>query len=131
MFVLDTDICVHALRGHLGVLSQLRSRSPSEMVITAITEAELEYGVLRSRDPIGNRTRLAHFTAPIRRLPFETVAAAHHAATRLALRATPISERGLLIASIALAHGATLVTTNEREFRRVPKLALDNWARRA
>ena len=58
-----------------------------------------------------------------RRLPFESEAADHHARLRHALRSRPIGERYLMIASIVRAKGATLVTHNQREFRRVQGLS--------
>ena len=129
MFVLDTDICVYALRANAAVIHHLRQHSPDEVAVTVVTEAELEYGVLKSREPSRNRTAVAHLLRPLARLPFDSDAAAHHAAIRFALRSAPIGERDTIIASIAVAKGATLVSNNEAEFKRVPGLHLENWLR--
>ena len=61
------------------------------------------------------------------RLPFDSEAAEHHAELCFALRAHPIGERDLIIASIAVAQGLALVTHNVREFSRVPALTVEDW----
>lgn len=129
MLILDTDICIQALRADLLVIAQLRRHIPAEIAVTAVTEAELEFGALRSRAPVRNRQAIADLLSPLARLPFDSEAALHHAAIRHALRRTPIGERDVIIASIAVAHGAGLVTNNEREFRRIPELRVENWIR--
>jgi tRNA(fMet)-specific endonuclease VapC len=127
IFILDTDICIYALRAHPAVVERLRQHSPDEIAVTAVTEAELEFGALKSRDPVRNRAAVAHLLGPVARLPFDSEAAMHHAAIRYALRSAPIGERDTIIASVAVARGATLVSNNESEFRRVPGLRLENW----
>lgn len=92
-----------------------------------MTEAELWYGAWRSRDPAGSRQSVAAFLAPLTRLPFDSEAAERHAELRFALRAQPIGERDLVIASVAVAQGLALVTHNTREFSRVPGLTVEEW----
>ena len=125
--LLDTDTCVFALRHHAGVLERLRALSPDDVAVCVVTEAELEYGVLASRDPARSRRSVEAFLAPIASLPFESGAAPLHAAIRLALKSKPIGERDLIIAAVALAHDATLVTHNGREFGRVRGLRVEDW----
>ncbi len=71
-----------------------------------MTEAELWYGAWRSRDPAGARQSVASFLAPLVRLPFDSEAAERHAELRFALRAQPVGERDLVIASVGMAQGA-------------------------
>ena len=63
-------------------------------------------------------------------LAFPAEAAQHYAEIRAALKATGamIGSNDLLIAAHARAMGLTLVTNNSREFRRVPRLSVENWA---
>lgn len=129
MFVLDTDICVYALRANAAAIDHLREHSPDEIAVTALTEAELEYGVLKSRDQARNRSAVAHLLQPLARLPFDSEATVHHATIRFALRNSPIGEGDTIIASIAVARGATLVSNNEAAFKRVLRLRLENWLR--
>ena len=128
MFLLDTDTCVWVLRGRPRVTERLRAVSPDDVAITTITEAELRYGCIGSRNPIGDLQRVETLlSAPISILPFERAAAAEHARLRFALRSQPIGAHDLLIASIAIATDRTLVTSNQREFERVPGLKLEDW----
>lgn len=127
-WVLDTDVCVDALRGHQGVLAHLRARSPATVLTTAMTVAELRFGALKSVNPEANLARVTAFLEPLTVLDFDAEAATHHAAIRWALRGEPIGERDLVIAAVARARGMTLVTGNGREFARVPGLSLEDWA---
>jgi tRNA(fMet)-specific endonuclease VapC len=128
IYLLDTDTCVFALKHQRRVLAQLARRSPDEIAVAAMTEAELAFGTLNSRDPETNARHVEAFLFPLQRLPFDSVAARHHARLRYALRASPIGERDLVIASTAVAQAATVVTHNRKEFGRVPGLPVEDWS---
>ena len=74
-----------------------------------------------------NLERVRTFCAPLQSLPFDDDCAEHYAVIRaeLSARGEPIGPDDTLIAAIALAHEATLVTGNQREFQRVERLALE------
>ncbi len=99
------------------------------MGISVITLAELEYGVSRSRDRRRNREALAQFVQPLEVAPFDQQAIAPYGRIRVALErnGASIGAMDLLIAAHALGLGVRLATTNEREFRRVPGLHVENW----
>ncbi len=129
-FLLDTNICVELIRGRAPqVLARLRRRKIGSVGISAITLAELQFGVARSRDPARNTIALAHFCAPLEICPFEHAAASAYGAVRAALvgAGIPIGPLDTLIAAHAVALDVTVVTNNEREFRRVPGLRVQNW----
>lgn len=126
-WLLDTDTCIDALRHRPSILRRLKAVSPDDVAVASMTEAELWYGAWRSRDPAGARQSVASFLAPLARLPFDSEAAERHAELRFALRAQPIGERDLVIASVAVVRGLVLVTHNMREFSRVPSLAVEEW----
>ncbi len=130
-FVLDTDTCVFALRHQPAVRRRLDECSPDDIAVTAMTEAELFFGALRSRDPDSSRRDVDRFLAPLARLAFDSEAAECHAALRFELRSQPVGERDLVIASTALARGGVLVTHNTHEFSRVARLPLEDWTRSA
>jgi tRNA(fMet)-specific endonuclease VapC len=69
------------------------------------------------------------FCAPLEILPFDSFAASVYGTTRAALEqaGTPIGPLDTLIAAHALALKAILVTNNQREFKRVPNLHVENW----
>lgn len=128
-YLLDTDACIWFLRQKEPVYSRVLRESPEDLRLASMTLAELYYGALASRDPAAAAARIdAFLAAGISVLPFDEAAAAEHAAHRFALRAAPIGERDLVIASTATATGHTLVTGNRREFERVPGLSLADWS---
>jgi tRNA(fMet)-specific endonuclease VapC len=126
--VLDTDVCVEWLRRRRGIPARLKALSPADLAITAMTEAELRFGALRSRDPAGNLQQVEEILeSGVGLLGFDRAAAQHHADIRQALKSEPIGERDLVIASIARSNGYRVATGNVREFARVPGLPVDNW----
>jgi len=130
-FLLDTDICVYALRHDPDVRAQMESLTPDDVAVSAMNEAELRYGALNSQHPDRRTKDVEAFLEPIAVLPFNGEAAREHARLRMALRKMPIGERDLVIASVALAHRLTVVTHNQREFGRVPGLQTIDWIHQA
>ena len=92
-----------------------------------VTLAELLYGAMKSSDPTRATEKWLKVLAPFYLVDFTEVCAHHHARIRFELRSKPIGERDLLIASIALGHGLTLVTNNGAEFQRVQGLLWEDW----
>lgn len=130
-YLLDTSVCVELLRGRApGVLARLRKLDVDAAGISSITLAELQYGVAKSSDPGRHEELLARFLAPLAVLPFDDAAAQAYGDVRAALEraGTPIGPLDTLIASHTLALKATLLTNNEREFRRVSGLRVENWS---
>ena len=128
-YLLDSDVCLDALRRRGPVATRVVRCSPDDLAISTINLAELEYGVLRDPNPEAQRRRLdAFLAAPIAVIPFDVPAARVQARLRLALRARLIRSHVLLIASVAIANDLTFVTQNTREFSRVPGLALEDWS---
>ncbi len=130
-WVLDTDVCVEWLRRRRGIPERVRGLSPADLAITTMTEAELRFGALRSRDPAGNLEQVASILeSGVALLPFDRAAARDYAEIRDAVRHQPISDRDLVIASVARSNGFAVATGNTKEFERVPGLAVDPWLRR-
>ena len=99
------------------------------MGISAIVLAELKHGVEKSSRPDQNRIALDKFCAPLTVLAFDDAAAGAYGRIRADLErdGQTIGAMDMLIAAHALAENAVLVTNNEREFRRVEGLAVENW----
>lgn len=127
-YILDTDICIFALKQRLGVLQRLLQESPDDIAVSAMTEAELTFGAIKSANPERAKHQVTAFLEPVRVLPFDSEAAQKHADIRFAIRSTPIGERDMVTAAVAVANRLTLVTHNTREFSRVEGLALEDWA---
>jgi tRNA(fMet)-specific endonuclease VapC len=128
--LLDSSICVAFLnRADVAVVSKLHAIGPDDLRLCSVVKAELLYGAHRSGRVAENLARLADFFASLESLPFDDAAADHYALARATLtaRGTPIGGNDLMIASIALATGAVVVTRDVSEFRRVPALAVEVW----
>ena len=129
-YMLDTNIIVYAKnRRPESVLARLRQCRPEDVCISAVTMAELEYGVSKSSRPEQNRLALMMFLSGIKVLPFDGEAAREYGDIRenLSKKGTIIGGNDLLIAAHARAEGLILVTNNAREFERVEGLRVENW----
>lgn len=130
-YMLDTNIIIYAINHRPEfVLREFRKHDPKELCISAVTLAELEYGVWNSSRPEQNRLALITFLSAIDILPFDTNAAREYGEIRYLLKksGTIIGANDLMIAAHAKANHLTLVTNNTKEFKRVPDLKLVNWA---
>jgi tRNA(fMet)-specific endonuclease VapC len=130
-FMLDTDICIYIIKKRPAeVLQRFRALKPFEVGISAITLAELEFGAAKSSRPEQNREALSAFLAPLEIAPFDDTAALHYGEVRAFLekQGSPIGSMDLMIASHARSLSVVLVTNNEREFKKVPGLKVENWA---
>jgi len=131
-YLLDTDICIYIInKKPAAVVKKVQARQPGQIAISAITVAELEYGVARSRDPGRNRIALLEFLFPFTILDFDQKAAMEYGRIRSSLeaRGRPVGPMDLLLAAQAKAHSLILVTNNEKEFARIDGLRIENWAR--
>ena len=129
MFALDSNTLIYYFKNLVGVAERLRRFPPSEVGIPIIVLYEIETGIAKSQQPQKRRNQLAILLSAVRVLPFDLEAARLSATLRATMesRGTPLGPMDTLIAGIALAQRATLVTNNTREFSRVPALNLDNW----
>lgn len=130
MYLLDTNICIYIIKASPeSVKKRFQRCARGDVGISSISVSELMFGVARSARPEQNRKALAAFLAPLELLDYPVAAADHYGQTRAALRkrGTPVGDLDLLIASHALYLGWTLVTNNEKEFRRIPGLRVENW----
>lgn len=129
-FLLDTNICIYIINARPPhVLERFRREVIGDIGISAITAAELAYGVAKSGST-RNRAALEKFLAPLDIAPFDEAAFWRYGEVRADLerRGQPIGSLDTLIAAHALALGATLVSNNQAEFTRVKGLRVENWA---
>ena len=129
-FMLDTNIIAYAKNNRPeSVLQRLTQYRPEDLCISAITMAELEFGVCNSSRPDQNRMALLLFLSRISVIPFDADAAREYGMIRadLTKKGTLIGANDLLIAAHARSLGLTLVTNNTREFERVENLRVENW----
>jgi tRNA(fMet)-specific endonuclease VapC len=130
--MLDTDICIYAMRGRpASVARRLARTKPGEIVVSCIAAAELWTGVAKSTNRESSQAKLTRFLAGVQILDWPSAAVIRYASVRayLELRGSRIGEMDLLIATHALHEGLPLVTNNREEFRRVPGLKVESWIR--
>ena len=129
-FLLDTNICIYALKQNQVVLTRLLAVRPIDVGLSVITEAELRTGAAKSSSSAKTTRLLEHFLRPLAVLEFTSDDALAYAVVRARLEhaGTPIGPLDTLIAAQAVARKLTLVSNNERELKRIAGLRLENWA---
>ena len=138
MFILDTNVASELMRPEptTAVAAWIAERDAQDMYLTAVSEAELRYGVAIL--PTGKRqntleaamTRWLDLGFGERILPFDSSAARAYAEIAAGRRhaGRPIGEADCQIAAISRARGAALVTRNVRDFEGTGLAVIDPWS---
>jgi tRNA(fMet)-specific endonuclease VapC len=133
-YLLDTNICVHLLRGHYNVDKAIDRVGWENCCISEITELELKIGVelSRSRDGRDRSDGLKRFLDTIAIIPISTaIDLAAKEKVRLRTQGTPIDDDfDLLIGCTALSNGMVMVTENVKDFKNLKGIQLENWIAR-
>jgi tRNA(fMet)-specific endonuclease VapC len=130
-YLLDTNICIYIRqRRPEEVLRRFRKLRPGEAALSVITYGELLYGAAKSSQRAAALERLRELVHFLPALAMPETAGETYGTIRAELESTGemIGNNDLWIAAHALAAGLILVTNNEREFRRVRGLKVQNWA---
>ncbi len=129
-FILDTSVCIPLInRTEKRLAERLLDEAPSSVILCSVVKAELYFGARNSMKVAENLERVDRFCGVFESLPFDDAAAVHYGSVRAQLKreGRPIGANDLMIASIALAANAELVTRNLEEFQRVPGLDVSSW----
>jgi tRNA(fMet)-specific endonuclease VapC len=129
-YLLDTNICIYIIKQRPEqVIKKFQSLKTSQLYLSSITLSELYYGAEKSLHKDKNLGALKGFTAPFEVVNFDQEASIIFGALRANLekKGKMIGVFDLQIASIAMANEFTLVTNNEKEFKRIDKLKIENW----
>lgn len=130
-YLLDTNICIYIRKKKPERVSQRFQKVGSgEAAISVITYGELLYGANKSEQRARALATVQEFARIVPALPLPENAAQAYGFVRAELesRGEMVGPNDLWIAAHALASGLTLVTNDEREFRRVRGLKIQNWA---
>ncbi len=130
MYMLDTDICIYIIKRKPGsVLKRLEMLQPGQLAMSAITFAELMNGAKKSQQVEWNVAKLNELAELLEIRPFDQKAAVTYGDVRSTLekKGKNIGSNDLLIAAHALSLNWILVTNNEKEFKRVAGLRIENW----
>lgn len=127
--LLDTNVCIAIINRDERVRPHLERHAPSALRLSAITLAELRFGVAKSTQPKRAVANLNVLLSKVGVVPFDDSATARYGELRALLerRGAPIGPLDTLIAAHALSLRWALATHNVREFRRVPGLEVADW----
>ncbi len=129
LYLLDTNILSDLVRNPMGPVRQrIAIVGDSVVGVSIIVTSEARFGAAKASSARLS-SQLEKILSELAILPFAEPADRHYAKVRDALSraGVPIGANDLLIAAHALALDCILVTDNEREFRRVPGLRVENW----
>ena len=130
-YLLDTNICIYIRRRRPPeVLARFEKLKPGEAALSVITYGELLYGVEKNQSRAKAMQLLREMLAFLPVLPLPAEVGESYGAIRadLEARGEVIGNNDLWIAAHAKSAKLTLVTNNEREFRRIGGLKIQNWA---
>ena len=130
-YLLDTNTASYIIKGNIPSVRERLLKVPmSRVLISAVTEAELLFGAARKREAVRLKTAVNEFLLRVESLPWDSGAARHYADIRAALEmaGTPMGNLDMMIGAHALAVEAVLVT-NDRSFRRLKHLKIEDWTK--
>ena len=127
-YMLDTNFCIYLIKKQpKEVARRFEQCSVGDVVMSAITYAELQYGVAASADPERERANLENLVEDIPVAPFDAAAGIAYGPIRLATRDSRDDHLDKLVAAHAAALGVTIVTNNVRDFAKYPGVDVENW----
>jgi len=130
MYLLDSNICIYIINQNpKQVVEHIKTLQPHQIKLSAISIAELEYGVSKSRNRENNRTALVHFASAFDIIEFNDKDAEVFGLIRTNLERNGqiIGPYDMQIAAQAISRDLVLVTNNTKEFIRIKDLKLENW----
>ena len=131
MYLLDTDTIIFNLKGNAAVRKNLLLHINDPIKISSITLMELYYGAYKSQKITGNLAKIKTIEQSLEIIPvwIESVEIFGMLKSKLEKTGSRLDDFDLIIAASALAHNLTLVTYNEKHFKRIEGLKLANWTR--
>ena len=132
MFLLDTNICIFAIkRKSTNLLQKIYGNLETGILISSLTVAELEFGVSNSQNLEKNRMALLEFLSIFRILDFKETDAIPYGIIKTDLRrkGTTIGPIDILLSAQAVSNDLIFVTNNTKEFSRIENLKIEDWSR--
>lgn len=130
-YLLDTNICIHFLRGKFNLLEKFQEMEIEHCAISEITLAELVFGAENSSNPKKNLELIETFTNRIIILPIiNAIYLYGKEKARLRSSGQMISDFDLLIGCTSVEKNLIMVTENLKEFERISGIQIENWVKR-
>jgi tRNA(fMet)-specific endonuclease VapC len=129
MILLDTNVVVAYLNGDKSVLKRIQA-DIGKVALSTLVVGELDYGAKVSQRAKENLEKLYQFLNIVQVVPFDVECAKVFGTVKSKLRSLgkPTGEVDALIAATAMAHEATLVTSNKRHFENIEGLKVEVWS---
>lgn len=129
-YLLDTDICVYWLKGNRNIEEKAMHVGLDNLSISFITISELYYGAYKSQRVKENVNVVERFEAQLGVVDSDVGICGSYGKLKASLEKEGkiIDDADLFIAACALTRGSTLVTNNEKHFKRIKGLKIENWA---
>ncbi len=130
-YLLDSNICIHFLRGKFNIHERFYEVGIDNCAISEITLAELTFGAEKSTNVYKNLKLIDTFTNQLTILPiFDAIPIYAREKVRLQNMGKMISDFDLLIGSTGIANDLIVVTENTLEFERILNIKIENWVKR-
>ena len=130
-YLLDTNICIFAMRDKYSVNERLENITPQQCYVTDVTVMELRFGAYKSEKKDENLSIVNDFLSKVKVVPFaDTIDTFCQEKLRLQSLGTPIEDYDLFIGCAAKVAGLTMVTDNVQHLSRIEGLEIENWIQR-
>ena len=127
-YLLDANAVIGLLNDRTSRLAKrTRRERPADIGVSVIVLHELFYGAFKSQRATANLALIDALQFAVVEFDLDDAREAGAVRARLASKGTPIGPFDALIAGQAIARDLILITHNTNEFRRVPRLRIENW----
>lgn len=131
MYLLDTDTLIYSFKGHPQVINNIKLHADAPKALSVISFGELVYGAYKSAQPTSNLARIHRLREifPVIDATSSIVECFGQIKVDLSKKGITVDDFDLLIGSTAITLGYTVVTNNEKHFKKIPDLKITNWVR--
>ncbi len=131
MYLLDTDIIIYSLKGVQQVIDNIRLHADAPKAISVITYGELIYGAEKSQQATANLAKVHRLREifPVIELSCAIMDTFGKLKADLSRKGQTVDDFDLLIAATALSLGYTVVSNNDRHFKKISELPYENWTK--
>lgn len=130
-YLIDTDICIHFLKGKFGINDKVKEVGLDNCYISEITILELTYGAYKSTDFKKHILEVKKMEVLFEILPiYGSINKYAEERVRLQKAGTSIPDFDLLIGTTAVANNLILVTNNENHLSRISGIKIENWTKK-
>ncbi|KAF0235823.1 MAG: putative nucleic acid-binding protein contains PIN [Prolixibacteraceae bacterium] len=129
-FLIDTNICIYFLKGMFELVEKFDEIGIDNLYISEITVAELKFGAAKSDHPIKNKIVIEELISKFNQIPiYKSLDIFAEEKARLQKKGNIVDDFDLLIGATAVVNNMILVTNNEKHFKRLKGIQLENWTK--